>query len=57
MGNNISIFGDSCPPLSFWGKKRNNNSNTQEISHTNLPPFIITPLIKNTLYDLSFNNL
>ena len=40
MGNNISIFGDSCPPLSFLGKKRN-NTNTQEISHTNLPPFII----------------
>jgi len=57
MGNNISIFGDSCPPLSFLGKKRDNNTNTQKISHTNLPPFIITPLIKNSLYDLSFNNL
>jgi hypothetical protein len=56
MGNNISVFGDSCPRLSFFGKKKNIN-NTQEISNTNLPPFIITPLIKNTLYDLSFNNL
>ena len=72
MGNNISIFGNSCPPLYFFGKKRNNNTSTQDISHINLPPFIITPLVikplvitplikthlvKDILYDLSFNSL
>lgn len=56
MGSNFSVFGDSCPPLSFFGKKKNFN-NTHEISNANLPPFIISPLIKNTLNDLSFNNL
>jgi len=55
MGNYFSIYGNSCPPLSFFGKKK--NYNTQEISNAPLPPFINSPLIMDTFYDLSFNLL
>jgi hypothetical protein len=54
MGNNISVFGNRCPPVFLLGKtkKKTNKNNNNLPIYNNFPPFIITPFI-----DVSYNNL